>query len=254
MHYTPNVSEFTYGHAITREVGDLLSAIGCSVTPFLPSLLHEKVLGFDVSFDRPGVSLLLQFKVSDRLTRFHTTKRSPVRPAPLADVFYRFFVDVDSHQFANLQKQELEGAEVFYIAPEFATWQEFSNYFAESKVAEKSVLIKPSEIQRGSKGKGGRHRVVYDGANVHVCSKPVEIRSLRVSDALKKAVEQPVSGLEPIRYLLHSQALNIQRINPMAEELLDSLPGRPRSDADWAAALVGINAWQVGAQTVFATR
>ena len=44
------LSEFSYGYGVTREVENLLSRAGCHVTPFLPSLVHEAELGFDVSF------------------------------------------------------------------------------------------------------------------------------------------------------------------------------------------------------------
>jgi hypothetical protein len=46
-----------------REVERLLQSVGLRTTPFLPSLLEEKKLAFDVAFNRPGAPLLLQFKL-----------------------------------------------------------------------------------------------------------------------------------------------------------------------------------------------
>jgi hypothetical protein len=59
------LSEFSYGYGVTREVERLLQSAGLRTTPFLPSLLQEKKLAFDVAFDRPGAPLLLQFKLGE---------------------------------------------------------------------------------------------------------------------------------------------------------------------------------------------
>jgi hypothetical protein len=55
---------------VTREGERQLASVGLRPTPFLPSLLHEAVLGFDVKFDRPGAALLLQLKLGEALQRF----------------------------------------------------------------------------------------------------------------------------------------------------------------------------------------
>lgn len=55
------LSEFSYGYGVTRETEHLLRQIGIRPVPFLPSLLQEADLGFDVAFERPGAPLLLQF-------------------------------------------------------------------------------------------------------------------------------------------------------------------------------------------------
>jgi hypothetical protein len=74
------LSEFSYGYGITREVEMLLSASGLKAAPFLPSLLHEKKLGFDVAFSSSGVVVMLQFKLGQVLERFRTTPSIPVAP------------------------------------------------------------------------------------------------------------------------------------------------------------------------------
>ena len=48
------LSEFSYGYGVTREMEHRLAAAGVQATPFLPSLLHEATLGFDVAFSGPG--------------------------------------------------------------------------------------------------------------------------------------------------------------------------------------------------------
>ena len=44
------LSEFSYGYGVTREAERLLRSVGLRPTPFLPNLLHEAKLGFDVAF------------------------------------------------------------------------------------------------------------------------------------------------------------------------------------------------------------
>ena len=64
------LSEFSYGYGVTREVEQHLQQQGLSATPFLPSLLQEAKVGFDVAFSRPGKPLLLQFKLGQAMRRF----------------------------------------------------------------------------------------------------------------------------------------------------------------------------------------
>jgi hypothetical protein len=64
------LSEFSYGYGVTREAEAALASVGLRAIPFLPNLLHEAELGFDVGFDRPGAPLLLQFKLGQAMKRF----------------------------------------------------------------------------------------------------------------------------------------------------------------------------------------
>ena len=78
------LSEFSYGYGVTREVERLLRSVGLRPTPFLPSLLEEAKLGFDVAFKRPGAALLLQFKLGEALQRFVRADKSKPAPALVA--------------------------------------------------------------------------------------------------------------------------------------------------------------------------
>ncbi len=40
------LSEFSYGYGVTREVEALMRAVGLTVTPFMPSLIHEAELNY----------------------------------------------------------------------------------------------------------------------------------------------------------------------------------------------------------------
>lgn len=86
------LSEFSYGYGVTREVEQLLSNIGVRPVPFMPSLLQEKQVGFDVSFSNRGVPLLLQFKLGQSPQRFVRSDKSQPAPA-LEKPFFRFSID-----------------------------------------------------------------------------------------------------------------------------------------------------------------
>jgi hypothetical protein len=86
--------------------------VGLRTTPFLPSLLQEKKLAFDVAFDRPGAPLLLQFKLGVALQRLK--RQDPTKPSPvLGRPFWRFNVDTaePNGQFDLLLKAE-QGSEI----------------------------------------------------------------------------------------------------------------------------------------------
>jgi hypothetical protein len=86
------LSEFSYGYGATRETEKLLASVGVRAVPFLPSLRHEDELGFDVAFDRPGVPLLLQFKLGQSLKRFVRTDLSVPAPA-ISRPFWRYKIN-----------------------------------------------------------------------------------------------------------------------------------------------------------------
>ena len=65
----PNISEFSYGFAITSELVQAPGAV--TAAPVFPSLRAEGQPGggWDVRLDRPGVPRFLQFKPCDQMTR-----------------------------------------------------------------------------------------------------------------------------------------------------------------------------------------
>jgi hypothetical protein len=108
------LSEFSYGYGVTRETETLLQSVGLKPTPFLPSLLQEKKLGFDVQFKGPGTFLFLQFKLGQRLQRF-VRKNSAQAIPNLNRPFWRFKIDTaeEEGQFETLLRQQEKGNEVY---------------------------------------------------------------------------------------------------------------------------------------------
>lgn len=196
------LSEFSYGYGVTREVERLLEGLGVHTVPFLPSLIQENEVAFDVGFNGRGVPLLLQFKLGQSLTRFVRSDASHPTPV-LQRPFFRFSIDtaeIDG-QYETLLKAQMDGAEVYYVAPRFADWPHYVHFFEEDAVLEHSVMVTPREIRDALVAKGstdGRHRIVYDRTAVHVCSKPRQIRDVRpdmVADSILNRVSTESENL-----------------------------------------------------------
>lgn len=184
------LSEFSYGYGVTREVERLLQSVGLRTTPFLPSLVQEKKLAFDVAFDRPGKPLLLQFKLGEALQRLRW--QDPSKPAPvLGRPFWRFNVDTaePNGQFDLLLKAEQAGAEVYYVAPRFTTWDGYVLAYESDKVLERSLLLSPFEIDTQLMTAGepdGPHRILYDGGTSFVCSEARELMEVSAGEFANK--------------------------------------------------------------------
>jgi hypothetical protein len=250
------LSEFSFGYGVTREVEGLLASVGLHPVPFLPSLLHEGELGFDVKFEDPGRVVVLQFKLGEELGRFH--RATPTQSIPLlARPFWRYRIDTTGHQFRLLVDYETRHSDVYYVAPRFSTWQSYERAFQDRDVLENSLMLKPSEISRGIAAQGGTpgvHRIVYDKLSRYVCSEPVELHEQRPQE-LANEIAQKIRSSETS---LHHQIEHLisrpvaddgsERFDPIRRE---RLYGRAKRPIDAMAAMVGIEAWSQGAQVLF---
>jgi hypothetical protein len=199
------LSEYSYGYGVTREVEDALGSVGLQTVPFLPNLIHEAKLGFDVGFDlgetfsRQGTALMLQFKLGQSLKRFVRKAPSLIKP-PLRRPFWRFNIDTaePDGQFELLLKAEQDGAEVYYAAPRFTDWSHYLEIFKTKSVVDSSLLIRPSDIRSQLAATGqadGAHRIVYDHVGVYVCSSPAEIREVDLEDLVSTTSERARRGV-----------------------------------------------------------
>lgn len=281
------LSEFSFGYGVTRDTETLLRDAGLEVVPFMPSLVQEKEVGFDVGFNRPGKPLLLQFKLGQSLTRFVRSDKTV--PAPvLVRPFWRFAIDTaePDGQFEALLKAENDGAEVYYVAPRFTDWTHYARHFEDRAVLDNSVIVRPTDIRAALDASGaadGHHRIVYDRYDVHVCSKPVSIDEVD-PDAIgmRVAAEIRENGV-PLEIVLgrilegFDGRESIRRNENHADDYKASLAGddaggrspsvytrrqrslrfddllqRSRSRAEAVAAAVGIELWMLGIQLVMA--
>jgi hypothetical protein len=283
------LSEFSYGYGITREIERLLDGIGIKTAPFLPSLLQEAQLGFDVGFKKPGAAILVQFKLGQSVRRFVRPKSMTSAPS-IAKPFWRFKVNTAEAegQYETLLKAEQDGAEAYYAAPRFVDWNEYLALFETEKVLENSLLIRPTEIRDklvAQRLPDGLHRIVYDGAKVFVCSEPVraqEIQPEQFATQIREKVHrrettlddlvrrlflgmdhrhyvrrvQPRESLEDkdadaaYRYEIDSNAAQLRRT--ARQQRLRELQTRARSETDAVAAAIGTEMWSLGIQLIFA--
>ena len=173
----PNISEFSYGFAITNELVQAPGAV--TAAPVFPSLLAEGQQGggWDVKLDRPGVPLFLQFKLCDQMTR-RTCREA--RQAGFNVPCYRMHLRSarSSRQHEMLLDLEATGQEVYYSAPIFHQPEELNDAFLQRSVRARSIWIRPSDI--GQLPDDGDHHVSFEpGSPWTLFSKPRPIEARR---------------------------------------------------------------------------
>lgn len=194
----PQISEFSYGFALTNE---LVGWAELSAAPVFPSLLEEGKAGggYDVKLERPGVPLYLQFKRSEFLTRRSGREvREVERIGGTIDVpYYRFAVTeaAISMQHELLLALDVSPNFVFYAAPRFHRLDEIDAAWHHNAVASRSYFVAPQVI--GSLT-SEPHTVAFDGRNVWVCSEPRRIVALSSRDLASKLAEAVKSDPRPV--------------------------------------------------------
>lgn len=206
----PQISEFSYGFALTNE---LVGWAELSAAPVFPSLLEEGKAGggYDVKLDRPGVPLYLQFKRSEFLTR-----RSGREAREIAKIggtigipYYRFAVTeaAISDQHELLLALDVAPNFVFYAAPRFHRLDEINEAWHQNTVASRSHFVAPQVI--GSLT-NGRHTVAFDGRGVWVCSEPRRIGGLSSRDLADKLSEALKADSRPLGAKLSEISRDLQ--------------------------------------------
>lgn len=157
----PEISEFSYGYALT----EAFSALGdLSAAPIFPSLRQEGQQGggYDVQIQYSGTILFLQFKLSDCMVR-ENASQSAVFGLP----YYRMHIRslARSQQHPMLLGLETSGNTVFYAAPKFHTPEEFNNSYLNRTIIEDSFFIEPSTI--GAITDYDDHYIAFNVANDH---------------------------------------------------------------------------------------
>ena len=142
----PNISEFSYGYALTEE---LAKGFGKSITaaPVFPSLYQEgkKGGGWDVKLEKGGIPLFLQFKLSHYLKTASANER---KSGHFSSPYYRMHLRPINHskQHELLLDLERAGNEVYYSAPGFHEPNELNDAYLKNKVKDRSIWVKPTDI------------------------------------------------------------------------------------------------------------
>jgi len=175
----PDLSEFSYGFALTQELIGTLPA-GLSAAPVFPSLIDEgrEGGGYDLLLDYQGVLLFLQFKLSHEMTRA-TAKEWGKFGQPY------FRMHLRSRRYSK-QHELLLGLEngqnlVLYSAPAFRRREAFDDAYFKNEVAQRSVFVRPSAI--GPLTDDDEHYVAFRlQGDAYFCSQPRAIAPLWLKD------------------------------------------------------------------------
>jgi len=142
----PQISEFSYGYALTDE---LIHWHGTNLTaaPIFPSLYQEGQVGggYDLMLQRPGLPLFLQFKLADCMVlRSAKEVKDHIFQVP----YYRMHLRPTRHssQHEMLLSLENRGNEVYYSAPAFHTNNDLNNAYFSHQILNRSLWLRPSQI------------------------------------------------------------------------------------------------------------
>ena len=195
---------------------------------------------------------MLQFKLGEELRRFHRAAPSDTIP-DLDRPFWRFRVDTGEHQFNRLWSFEVMGADVYYVAPRFSDWASYEDLFQAGKVLESCLLISPKEIRNSISGPAGDHRIVYDQTRRYICSEPTQTPDISARQLVER-ISSRVQTLEPlantIKRLAQGETAGAA-VERLPERQREQLRERARTPVEGDAAVVAMEAWLQGAQTIF---
>ena len=157
---TPELSEFSFGFALTAELIHYYQ-IALMGAPRFPTQNEEgRQGGYDVELPRRGLPLFLQFKRSDCLIRNNAAEASQ-----LGVPYYRMYLmsrrHSDQHQL--LLGLEHRGNEVYYAAPRFHLMTELNDAYVTNTVAQRTSFILPSWV--GPLNDDDHHYIAIEASN-----------------------------------------------------------------------------------------
>ncbi len=168
----PQISEFSYGFALTNE---LVGWTSLATAPIFPSLIEEGKAGggYDVKLDLPGIPLFLQFKRSHCMTRRSAREYKSVTAVggSLRVPYYRFPITESDLSDQHEMLLELDDGTrlVFYAAPKFHTKDEINSAWRSSEVSARSIFVSPQQIGPLD---SSAHTIAFDHSRTWVCSTP----------------------------------------------------------------------------------
>lgn len=212
---TPEISEFSYGFALTNEIVGW-APIGAA--PVFPSLIEEGRTGggYDVRLHMPGVPVFIQFKRADCMTRSYAREIRDYGVA-LSLPFYRFRITESgkSNQHELLLALNEEEDMVFYAAPRFHRLDEINAAWNSNQVASRSIFVTPAEI---GKLDDDYHHVAYDDRRAYICSEPKRIDFVTARGLIDKLRTQLSAEREPFGDKIANLARSLGRAKAHADE------------------------------------
>lgn len=185
----PEISEFSYGFAVTKELVDWQ---GHSITaaPLFPSLLEEGKVGYDLKLEDAGIPVFFQFKISD-----YMKTRKARESATIIPPFYRMklWPSRVSNQHNLLLELEKRNNLVYYVAPAIHLIEQFNRIYREQRIVQESVFIRPSSI--GSFADNDEHFVVFRDSHstAYRFSSPIPIQQRLDFDNFTREITLKIS-------------------------------------------------------------
>lgn len=174
---TPDISEFSYGFALTQEL-IALPGTTLSAAPVFPSLIEEGRAGggYDVKLDIPGFPLFIQFKRSDCMVGKNA--KEVAAPYNFIPPFYRMKITERSRSAQHDMLVDLDNGhnQVFYAAPLFHRVEELNDAYLSRTVSQRSFYIRPNAIGHLD---DDSHHVAFDHRRYWVFSEPREVKGIR---------------------------------------------------------------------------
>lgn len=235
---TPEISEFSYGFALTNEI---VGWLPLRAAPVFPSLIEEGKAGggYDVKLDAPGVPLYLQFKRADCMLRKSAVEVRDYN-LPLSFPFYRFKITESgkSDQHDMLLALDDGSCVVMYAAPRFHQLAEIDYAWANNEVASRSIFVTPSVIGALD---ARSHHVAYDHASAHLCSEPKPIEFLDSGGLAEKLSAQLAADRRPLADKVPELVRNVEEAGRRAQRAraARSAQGRRPDASDRAAFSAG---------------
>jgi hypothetical protein len=187
---TPEISEFSYGFALTHELVGLIGRL--RVAPIFPSLIEEGRAGggYDVKLDAPGFPLFMQFKRSDCMVR--STASEIVRGLDLKIPFYRMKITERQRSAQHELLLQLDDGinDVFYAAPRFHSPDGLNTAWSTGSVTHRSIFVRPRDIGVLD---DEQHHVAFDESHCYLCSDPKPVTGFSGSD-LEEILFQRLTG------------------------------------------------------------
>jgi hypothetical protein len=206
----PEISEFSYGYALTSELIDKFSLKSAGAPEFATQIAEGKAGGgWDMKL--PAVPIYLQFKRSDRMVSWNAKESSLFPSLP----YYRMHIHKRDHsdQHKLLLDLESRGNVVRYAAPGFSYARELNDHYSMDQVADHSIFVAPSRI--GPLPDDEKHYVSFQisAPRAYFCSEPRRIET----DTAEMLFEE----IAPAQLSDRGRPVNREFFEEIGEELLD---------------------------------
>lgn len=211
----PEISEFSYGFALTNEI---VGWAPVAAAPVFPSLIEEGQAGggYDVRLDMPGVPLFLQFKRADCMVR-SSAREIRDHNLQLSLPFYRFKITESTKSIQHQLLLELDDGvnAVFYVAPRFHELVEINAAWDANEVASRSIFVAPAQIGILDTGS---HRIAYDNDSAFLCSEPRPVEFLTTFGLIQELSNRLSADNRPLREKIPEMVDGLERAQRVAEE------------------------------------